>query len=98
MNDYQVIYHPDVAAADFRKIPADMRIRILRAIGTRLSTAPEHYGTPLRETLKGYWKLRVGDYRAVYRVEGKEVRIFAVRHRGQVYEWIIQRAASWRSR
>jgi hypothetical protein len=30
--------------------------------------APQEYGTPLRKTLKGYWKLRVGDYRVVYKI------------------------------
>ena len=42
--------------------------------------APEEYGAPLRKTLKGYWKLRVGDYRVVFRVEGDEITIFGIRH------------------
>ena len=49
------------------------------------------YGEPLRKTLKGYWKLRVGDYRVVYKVEGKEVWIFAIISRKDVYKKIIKR-------
>jgi mRNA interferase RelE/StbE len=36
---------------------------IKRAIEERLATQPETYGKPLQRTLKGYWKVRIGDYR-----------------------------------
>jgi mRNA interferase RelE/StbE len=48
--------------------------------------APEECGEPLRKTLKGYWKLRVGDYRVVFKVEGEEITILGIRHRRDVYE------------
>ncbi|WHZ29084.1 MAG: hypothetical protein OJF51_003884 [Nitrospira sp.] len=38
-----------------------------------LTRTSHQYGTPLRKTLRGYWKLRVGDYRVVYKIEGDEV-------------------------
>jgi mRNA interferase RelE/StbE len=82
---YRLVYHPAVADDDLPKVPADQRRRIARAIETRLTAAPQRYGSPLRGTLKGYWKLRVGDYRVVYRVAGDEVLIFAIRHRREVY-------------
>ncbi len=82
---YRLVYHPAVADDDLPKVPADHRRRIARAIETRLTAAPQRYGSPLRGTLKGYWKLRVGDYRAVYRVAADKVLIFAIRHRREVY-------------
>jgi mRNA-degrading endonuclease RelE of RelBE toxin-antitoxin system len=33
------------------------------------------YSEPLRRTLKGYRKLRVGDYRIVLKVEGADILI-----------------------
>lgn len=48
--------------------------------------APEEYGEPLRKTLKGYWKLRVGDYRVVFRVEGDEITVFGIRHTDDIYK------------
>ncbi len=47
--------------------------RIQRAIESRLTTEPERYGEPLQRTLKGYWKLRVVDYRVVFKVLKTEV-------------------------
>ena len=32
--------------------------------------------------VKGYWKLRVGDYRVVFRIVKNEVWIFGIMHRG----------------
>jgi mRNA interferase RelE/StbE len=83
---YRLVYHSAVPEEDLPEIPANMRARIARAIETRLTENPEQYGSPLRGTLKGYWKLRVGDYRVVYRVAEDEVRILAIRHRKKVYE------------
>lgn len=42
----------------------------------------------LRENLVGYFKLRVGDWRVVYKFDETDhlVTIFAVRHRSRVYD------------
>jgi len=68
-----------------------LRDRISRAIETRLTTEPQRYGEPLRRTLKGYWKLRVGDYRVVFKVVKDEVWIFGIAHRREVYERVVRR-------
>lgn len=65
---------------------AKLKSRIKRAIETRLTAAPHQYGEPLRKTLKGYWKLRVGDYRVVFRVSGQEGWILGIINRKEVYE------------
>ena len=59
------------------------------------ATEPTYYGEPLRHRYKGYWKLRVGDYRVVYRVVGQEVWVYRVDHRKDVYNLPIQRLV-WR--
>ncbi|MBM3471264.1 MAG: type II toxin-antitoxin system RelE/ParE family toxin [Armatimonadetes bacterium] len=82
---YRLLYHPAVARDDLAAISPEVRERIARAVETRLCTAPERYGVPLRGTLKGYWKLRVGDHRAIYRVVGDEIWILAIRHRRDMY-------------
>ena len=82
---YRLVYHHAVVEEDLPTIPPNIAARIARAIETRLTTHPEQYGAPLRGTLKGYWKLRVGDYRVVDRVVDEEVRILAIRHRKEVY-------------
>jgi mRNA interferase RelE/StbE len=53
--------------------------------------SPQLYGDPLRKTLKGYWKLRVGDYRIVFRITGKEITVFGIIHRKTIYEVVDKR-------
>lgn len=89
---YALVYHPAVADLDLPRIPGNVRSRVARAIETRLTTAPERFGTPLRATLRGYWKLRVGDYRVVFRIVGAEVRILAILHRRIAYGEASRRA------
>ena len=84
-------YHPDVKKSDLPKIDAKNKGMIKRAIEDRLATQPETYGKPLRKTLKGYWKLRVGDYRIVFKVSGNNIFIFGIIHRKKVYKLIKKR-------
>ena len=84
-------YHPDVKRADLPKIDAKNRGMIKRAIEDRLATQPETYGKPLRKTLKGYWKLRVGDYRIVFKVSSDDILILGIIHRKEVYGLIKKR-------
>ena len=83
---FTVKYHPDVREVDLPRINARMRERIRRAIESRLMIAPQEYGLPLRKSLGGYWKLRVGDYRIVFKVEGEIVYVLAIRHRKKIYD------------
>jgi mRNA interferase RelE/StbE len=74
-------YHPLVKEKDLPKLDKKVKTRIKKAIESKLLIAPEKYGAPLRRTLKGYWKLRVGDYRVVFKVKGNEIIILAILHR-----------------
>ncbi len=88
---FEIIYHPDVKNIDLPLLDAKIKNRIKTAIETRLMTAPHQYGERLRKTLKGYWKLRVGDYRVVFKITGNEVQIFAIIHRKTVYDNVEKR-------
>ena len=88
---FELRYHPDVRDVDIPKLNETLKKRIKKAIEERLSISPHQYGELLRKTLKGYWKLRVGDYRIVYKVEGNEVWIFAIINRKDVYTKVIKR-------
>ena len=88
---YRLVYHTDVLGEDVAAINKNLRTRIARAIEDRLGTEPRRYGEPLRRDLRGFWKLRVGDYRVVFKVVGHEVRIYAVIHRREVYKRIARR-------
>ena len=76
---YQLVYHPSIRSEDIPKLNRNLRRLIARAIQERLGTEPQQYREPKR-TLKGYWKLSVGDYRAVFRVVRQEVQIYGIFH------------------
>ncbi|GBD97355.1 MAG TPA: type II toxin-antitoxin system RelE/ParE family toxin [Nitrospirae bacterium] len=88
---FRLRYHPDVKDVDIPALNKNIKNRIKKAIETRLTTEPQMYGEPLRKTLRGYWKLRVGDYRVVFKVVKDEVRILGIIHRKKVYDEIGKR-------
>ena len=91
---YKVIYHPDVLKEDLVKIPQNMREAIRRAIETRLIPDPFLSGEPLRQSLKGHRKLRVGDYRVIYRVTHDQITVLKIGHRKEVYTKVFSRLNS----
>ncbi len=78
-------YHLAVRDEDLPLIDRKSKDRIRKAIEERLQTAPQDYGKPLRKSLKGYWKLRVGDFRVVFKVIESEVWILGIRNRKSIY-------------
>lgn len=82
---YDLGYHPQVIDSDLKKLPLDVSRRILQAIERRLSTDPQRSGVRLAGTLRGCWKLRVGDHRVVYTISGRSITVLAILHRRNVY-------------
>lgn len=82
---YEPRYHPAVAR-DIAGFPKNIRARIRAAIEERLVLDPVKFGEPLRRSLAGFRKLRVGDYRVIYQVQGATVIILKIGHRKEVYK------------
>jgi len=81
-------YHPKVKSEDIPRLSSNITTRIENAIRNRLMVNPIKYGFYLRGSLKGYRKLRVGDWRVIYRIiENKEIRIIAIGNRKDVYKF-----------
>ena len=83
---FLVHYQQQVVKEDIPALPKKERTRIRKAIEDKLATHPEVFGKPLRRSLKGYRKLRVGDYRVIFRIESTTIKIFVFAHRSVVYE------------
>jgi mRNA interferase RelE/StbE len=62
---------------------------ILQYLKNRIKTEedPGRYGDPLRDSLAGLWKYRIGDYRVICEIQEKEivVLVLQVGHRRKVY-------------
>lgn len=85
---YEVRYLEEVVNKHIPALPPNAKTLIKRAIESRLMVDPIGFGKPLRYSLKGHRRLRVGDYRVVYRIESniKTVIIIAIKHRKDIYE------------
>ena len=83
----KIRYHPKVKNEDIPRLSSNIALRIENAIKNRLMINPVKYGFYLRGSLKGYRKLRVGDWRIIYRIVDKEIRIIAIGNRKDVYKF-----------
>lgn len=72
-----------------RRLPESIYGRVLEAI-RNLAEDPRPCGAVKMRGTGGLedWRIRIGDYRVVYRVgdEAEEILILAAGHRGSVYE------------
>ena len=89
--NYTVVYHEKVVSDDLPHIDARFKQRIREAVEQKLTSRPEIFGKPLRQSLKGYRKLRVGDYRIVFRIAGGKVFVLTIQHRSVVYQTLAKR-------
>jgi mRNA-degrading endonuclease RelE of RelBE toxin-antitoxin system len=74
------------AARQKDQLPRVIRVRIIKLI-ERLRNWPHVSGAkPLSGELAGHWRMRTGDYRLQFHVEGESVVIEKVGHRDGFYE------------
>ncbi len=65
---YSVVYLEEVVKKHIPSLSSKAKALIKKAIEERLTKDPIEFGKPLRYSLKGYRRLRVSDYRVVYRI------------------------------
>ena len=87
-NPYKIEYLTTVVKEDIPSLPKSAKIMIKKAIEERLMLDPVGFGKPLRYSLKGHRRLRVSDFRVVYRIDETKntVIIVAIKHRKDIYE------------
>ena len=83
---YRIEYLNSVVADDIPALPKSARRPIRRAIEQKLTAHPFELGKPLRYSLRGARRLRVSDYRVIYRIEPPDVvLVLKIGNRREVY-------------
>ena len=84
---YRIEYEEGVQD-QLAKFPKNIQARITKAIKERLSFAPNEYGKPLTKEWKDHRRLRIGDFRVIYKVFEDLVVVFIVEidHRRLIYK------------
>lgn len=88
---YEVEYGEDVLRHDIPHLDGGVALRIRQAIHAKLLMNPQDYSRPLRKPLSRHHKMRVGDYRVIFRVEDMTVKIFGIGHRKEIYNLMLKR-------
>lgn len=76
---WKVKIHRLVLSEDFKSIDYSDQKIILKSLREKLTLEPLNYGEPLWGEFKGYWKLRVKDYRVIYRVKRDAVEVLVIK-------------------
>lgn len=86
--NYTIEYLETVVEDDIPALPASIKPMIKKAIEERLMTDPISYGKPFRYSLKGHRRLRVADFRIIYRIDPDHhtVIIVAIKNRKDIYK------------
>jgi mRNA-degrading endonuclease RelE of RelBE toxin-antitoxin system len=80
------VFLTDEATAQAKHLPKAINARVLRIV-SRLESWPDVSGAkPLSGRLAGHFRIRTGDYRVQFRVEGDSVIVERIGHRFRFYE------------
>lgn len=74
----------DDARSDIRALEREIAMRVFDSV-LQFSRTGNGNVAALHGELSGAARLRVGDYRVLFRLTGGAMRIFAVRHRSEAY-------------
>ena len=92
---WKIVLHRLVLKEDFKGLDHPAQRLILKSIHKKLSKDPEGFGAPLSGEYKGYWKLRVDDYRVIYKIVKDRVLVIVIkvgiRRDDKVYNEFIHR-------
>ncbi len=76
---WQIKFHRLVIEYDLFKFTDSEQENLLKQIHKKLAVNPEAYGKPLQGPLKGYWRLRINDFRVVYKILKDEIVVVIVK-------------------
>ena len=80
-----ILYQDEVIKKHIPKLSVAVKSIIKSNVESKLISDPISFGKPLRHSLKGHRRLGVGDYRIVYRIDGDDVIIVAIKDRKDIY-------------
>ena len=80
---YRLVY-TQRAVKDIHKLDPKVKSRIGRAL-LRLEIDPIGYAKRLTNFSSGTYRFRIGDYRAIFDIDGESIIILRVGHRRDIY-------------
>jgi mRNA interferase RelE/StbE len=83
----------EAADRDLTRLPPTVQRRILQRLELLGRDPRPQNAIPLAGTLRGSWRLRMGNYRAAYEIDegAKMVIVWAIDHRSRFYDEALRR-------
>jgi mRNA interferase RelE/StbE len=81
---YRLVY-TQRAIKDIQKLDPNIKFRIGKAL-LRFEADPLGHAKGLTNTNLGAYRFRIGDYRVIFDLEGKEIVVLRVGHRRDIYK------------
>ena len=88
LNPQYTVEWTEIAKKQLNKLDNSTRVRILRFFrNERLLSMPSEFGKPLRHSLVGLWRYRIGDFRAIAKIKNDVlvILIIEVGKRDKIY-------------
>lgn len=84
------VEYSNIAEEEILRLDKAVRKRILKFFRERVAVHPEpkNLADPLSGVLRGLWRFRIGDYRAICDIRGDKivVLVLEVGHRSEIYK------------
>ncbi len=81
--DYRLVYTRR-AEKDIKKLDPTVKTSIGTSL-LKLQDNPVQYSEKLTDPRIGTYRLRIGDYRVIFDIEGKDIVVLRVGHRKDIY-------------
>jgi len=92
---YQVKFAQETIDYRFlKKLPKTEKEKLFSEITLKLGAEPLVFGKPLRSSLKGFRRLRVGKLRVIYKIEQTVVKVYYIGRKPAVYEEFLKKLNS----
>jgi len=84
---YKVIWHED-SVKDLKRLDRTIAKNIIEKVKNYLVNNPVELGIPLKGSLKGLFRYRIGEYRIIYALDyaEKKIIILHINHRKRIYK------------
>lgn len=80
----------DIAEKQLCKLDRPIQKRLIDWLDDRINDCknPRHFGEPLRGSMAGLWRYRVGDFRIICEIQDQRLVVLAlaIGHRREVYQ------------
>jgi mRNA interferase RelE/StbE len=80
------VYFSEKAARELKKLDKQIQRRIIEKLTHYASAENLNEAKRLTNPILGEWRYRIGDYRVIFDLSGKELQVLKVAHRSEVYE------------